>query len=121
MSNSSTLLSPVGDDAKLKRIVDAISEIDGAEFLQRANSDAVTALSSNTEFEALEVSPEAVFEKKDGGFEASAIVYVTLNYGGKNDKVSMPDSYPAVVEGTIDREGHPSVDRIQVDTSSFYE
>lgn len=120
MAATATTLAPVKSSAVLHQIVQAISSIDEDEFTRLSNADSITDLSARTEFDAIEASPDTVFQKPDGGYEASAVVYVTLNYGGKKDGVSMPDSYPAVVEVKI-ADGQVTVERIRVDTSSFYE
>ena len=101
-------------------ILEAISAIDHLEFMRVSRRDDVMALSSNTIFDALEVNPEAIFRKPDGGFEASGVIYITLNYGGNRDPVSMPDSYPAVVRGTLSND-IAKITEIEADTSSFYE
>lgn len=80
-------------------------------------------ISTRTEIEEIYVMPEStVF--RDGKFFAPATVSVTLNYGGKRDSTSMSDSYPAEVEFTIegnDDNAKIKIERIVVDTRSFYE
>ena len=78
-------------------------------------------LSSRTEFEALEANPDGIFEGPTGSFHAIGDVYVTLRYGDKKDNSSMSDSYPVQIDGTFDRtEGTVAIERVSVDTSSFY-
>jgi len=117
---SSENLTPVDDPAQLEMILDAIAEIDYDELTKKSTGDQIDELSSNTIFESIEVTPEAIFKRDNDQFEASAVVYVTLNYGGRKDGVSMPDSYPATVRGELTKDGAIVTD-ISVDTSSFYE
>jgi hypothetical protein len=83
--------------------------------------DRLDELSSRTELESVEANPDGIFESPDMTFQAIGNVYVTLNYGGKRDSTSMADSYPFHVFGRFDADGNASVERIEVDTSSFYE
>ena len=83
-------------------------------------------LSSATQFEDIEVyGDDAVFE--DGNFIAPATVYVQLVYApNSEDPAVINDSYPARVHFQIERVGKNrkrvlKVERIEVDTSSFYE
>jgi hypothetical protein len=110
----------IEDDLTVSMIVDAVANIDATEFERLSSGDDVSELSSNTEFESIEVVPEGILRSGPDGFEASATVYITLNYGGSRDPVSMPDSYPAVVHGTIATDGI-EISQIDVDTGSFYE
>lgn len=121
MASTAQKLTPVTARDRLSKIIEAIAAVDDSSFYDLSNADDVSLLSTNTAFDSVEVSPETIFEKPDGKFEASAIVYVTLNYGSKRDRVSMPDSFPAIVQGSIDPSGRAAVEHIRVDTSSFYE
>ena len=112
-------LNPIQSRKTLDDVMKAIASIDSDTFASLSEADDVGELSSNTVFDSIETSPETVFQRPGGRFEASAIVYVTLNYGGKRDGVSMPDSYPAVIEGKISGK-KVEIERIRVDTSSFY-
>ena len=83
-------------------------------------------LSSATRFEEIETDGEsAIYES--GRFVAPASVHVTLVYEPNSDEpTEMADSYPARVYFKIVPKGknkRPSVavDRIEVDTASFYE
>lgn len=113
-------LTPITDAANAARILNAASDLDFDQFQELATGGDIAELSSNTEFEGVEVLPEGLFETNDNKFEASATVYVTLNYGGKRDKVSMPDSYAAIVRGTME-DDQVKITEIEVDTSGFYE
>jgi hypothetical protein len=117
----SPTLVPIEDTDTLDAVVEAITKVDYDEFFEKSLGDDVRDLSSNTVFDSLDVASGAVFKNPAGGFEASGIAYVTLNYGGSRDSVSMPDSYPAVIKGEFDENGIPVVTEIHVDTSSFYE
>lgn len=80
-------------------------------------------LSTNTQLDEIYVLPESAIYRS-GKFFSPATVGVTLNYGGKRDSTSMSDSYPAEVEFTIDGSGNDAkitIERIIVDTRSFYE
>jgi hypothetical protein len=120
MSAPANTLAPVESSKILHQIMQAISSIDEAEFRRLSTADDIDDLSANTVFDSIEASPDTIFQRPDKGFEASAVVYVTLNYGGKRDAVSMPDSYPAVIEGKLSGD-RVKIEKIRVDTSSFYE
>jgi len=112
--------SLIEDERTIDLIANAAAEIDGDRFERLSSGDDVSELSSNTVFESLEIVPEGILRAGEAGFEASATVYITLNYGGSRDSVSMPDSYPAVVRGTIEND-QITISEIDVDTGSFYE
>jgi hypothetical protein len=112
-------LSPIENDEDIRAVTEAASAIDYERFAELSTADNIHDLSSNTTFEALEISPDAVFKTSDHRFEASGIVYITLNYGGSRDSVSMPDSYPAVVRGRLSNNS-AEIEEILVDTSNFY-
>jgi hypothetical protein len=78
-------------------------------------------LSSNTEFEYMEVDPSSAIVEGNQ-LIAPATVYVKLNYGSKNDGTEFHDSYPARIFFIANKEKKSvNVDRIEVDVSSFYE
>lgn len=116
-----TTLQSMEDDPRLEAIIDAISALDADDVLQGDTANDLDALSSGTLFEGIEPSPDGVFLVKDTDkFEATATIYVTLQYGGSRDGVTMSDSYPAYVKGHFER-GKVRIDSVSVDTSSFYE
>jgi hypothetical protein len=115
---------PVTD---LKRIEDAellSSIMAAAEKYDLSSSpdwNDLDQLSNRTEFEALEVNPDGIFEGPSGSFQAVGNVYVRLNYGGKHESSSMSDSYPVQLTGTFDpKTKSVSIGHVSVDTSSFY-
>ena len=110
----------IEDDRVIGLIVEAAAALDAADLARLSIGDDVGELSSNTIFDSLEVVPEGILKAGPDGFEASATVYITLNYGGSRDHVSMPDSYPAVVRGVLDANG-AAITEVDVDTGSFYE
>jgi hypothetical protein len=110
----------IEDERVIGMIVEAAAAIDAADFERLSVGDDVSELSSNTIFDSLEVVPEGILKAQSDGFEASATVYITLNYGGSRDSVSMPDSYPAVVRGVLNNDG-AGITEVDVDTGSFYE
>jgi hypothetical protein len=114
-------LKPLEDEPKLEAVIEAISSLTADDVLIGSTADALDELSTRTTFEGIEANPDGVFTS-DGGatFQAACTIYVTLNYGGRRDDVSMADSYPATVHGTIDAEGVVAVDHVDVDTSSFF-
>jgi hypothetical protein len=120
-SNSARSITAIDDESVVEAIIEAISNLTNVEVFSGAAGDDLGELSSQTVFDGIEANPEGVFQSKDGKrFEATATVYVTLNYGGKSEAVSMPDSYPALVTGEILPGGKIQVENVDVDTSSFY-
>jgi hypothetical protein len=112
-------LTPIEDPLRVEAVLKAIEEYDII-----LDSDALSKLdeiSSQTQIESIEPDPDGLFEEPDGHFQAVGSIYVTLNYGGKRDAASMSDSYPFHAFGRLAEDGSASVERIEVDTSSFYE
>ena len=103
---------------KLDLIMDAVSSLDLSETEAWSDLD---CLSTHTTVEDIEAVPEGIFQRGDGEFTAVATVYVALNYGGKGDDISSNDSFPAQVEGHFDKDQNAVIDRVNVDTSAFYE
>lgn len=111
-------LTPIKNPGRIEAILKAIEEYD------IAVSDAwnkLDEISSQTQVESIEPDPDGLFEEPDGRFQAVGSIYVTLNYGGRRDATSMSDSYPFHAFGHLGDDGSASVDRMEVDTSSFYE
>ncbi|KPF91277.1 hypothetical protein IP81_13190 [Novosphingobium sp. AAP83] len=82
--------------------------------------DDLDALSSRTIFEGIEAIPGGIVFDEDGHFEVAATIYVTLNYGGSRDEVSMSDSYPAMIYGKVDDLLNVDISECSFDTHSFY-
>lgn len=110
----------VEKDEEINAIVEAVEDIDGEKFVSLSTGGDIFSLSSDTMFEGIEVVSEGILHSSNNAFEASATVYVTLRYGGRRDEVSIPDSYPAVVRGTINN-NNVKITEIDVDVGSFYE
>lgn len=118
-SPSEAALNPVTDGTRLEAIFRAIEAF---EISDSEGWGQLDELSSRTEIESVEPDPDGLFESPDAStFEAIGSVYVTLNYGGKKDGLSMADSYPFHAFGRFQSEGQATVERLKVDTSSFYE
>lgn len=113
-------LTPMEDAEKVDSVLSAISALELDQVQELGGWDPLAEISAATIFDGLEGSPSGVFETDSDGFEVSATAYVTLQYGGRNDHVSMSDSYPAIVRGRFDG-GKPIFTEIEVDNSSFYE
>jgi hypothetical protein len=79
-------------------------------------------LSSQTVFDGIEVYGDSTVIE-DGQLVAPATVYVHLVYDpNSKDPVQFDDSYPARVFYSVDKENRRvTVNRIDVDTSSFFE
>lgn len=110
----------IQDETVIDRIIEAAGNLNFDDFQSLSTADDIADLSDNTQFEGLEISPDGVLKVNGDKFEASATVYLTLEYGGSRGRVSIPDSYPAVIRGSI---GGTSVEitEIRVDTGSFNE
>lgn len=113
-------LSPVDENQQVS-IIDALSELDVESAVLAAAIGDLNELSSGTIFEGIEPNPDGIFSVEGTDqFEATATIYVTLNYGGSRDGVSMSDAYPAYVRGHL-KDGKVEIESVRVDTSSFYE
>lgn len=111
-------LKPVKDGHRLSAIIEAVGGYDIAS--SHAWSD-LDELSKHTEVEALEPNPDGIFEIDDDRFEATATVYVTLNYGDRKDSTSISDSFPVHVRGKIKKGNKIIIEDVKVDTTSFYQ
>ena len=61
-----------------------------------------------------------IFQRSDGKVEVVGAAYVTLNYGGKKENVSMTESYPAKLVGRFDDTNAFVIESAAVDTSDFF-
>jgi hypothetical protein len=116
-SQADAQLTPMENPRHIEAVLSALEDYD------ISNSDAwdkLDEISSHTEIENIEPNLDGLFEEPNGGFQAVGSIYVTLNYGGKRDAAWMSDSYPFHAFGRLTADG-ASVERLEVDTSSFYE
>jgi hypothetical protein len=77
-------------------------------------------LSTHTVLDGVEVDPEGVILEKDDSFEGVMNIYVTLHYGSGEDAFATSESFLGKYHGHFEG-NRPTVDRIEVDTSPFYE
>lgn len=114
------------DRQRLARLFEKISqEISEDGVLEKANRDDVDALSSHTTF----AGADLVLETLDvaggdaqGTFEADAVFHFNLQYGEGEDGFEAADSFPAHVTGHFfGPDDAVEIDRVQIDTQSFYE
>lgn len=118
---SGTGLKPVEDEHQLDTILTAVSDLTPDEIMESEAAADLDILSTHTLIDAVEASPDGVFwTKLNTEFEAVATIYVVLNYGSLRESDAMSDSYPAYIHGKFDN-GKATIDRITVDTRSFYE
>jgi hypothetical protein len=73
-------------------------------------------LSSNTHIEAIEVFEDEIRQTDDGRFEGPINIHVTLQYP---ENVTMSETFPGRFEGGW-KGNRPSIEKVAVDTSSFY-
>jgi hypothetical protein len=117
-SGTTANLVRVKDRPRLDLIMDAVSSLDLHETETWSDLE---RLSERTIVEDIQAVPEGIFQSGDNDFTAVVTVYVALNSGDEGDGISSVDSLPAQVEGHIDRAGKAVIDRVEVDTSAFYE
>jgi hypothetical protein len=109
------------EDALLDQVVNAVSALAADDAVMAEAMQDIEMLSASTMFEGVDASPDGIFALKDTErFEATATIYVTLQYGEGGDDVSIGEAYPATIEGRFEN-GALVIDRVRVDTSSFYE
>jgi hypothetical protein len=111
----------IDEDAREEAVFNAISGITQEELNRLGGWNELDILSSATLYEGLEAVPGGMVFHQDGGFEAAATVYVTLQFGPSRDRETMSDAYPAIVKGQIDNELSVEIENIDVDTESFYQ
>lgn len=100
-----------------QKLVEAVEQYDLA---SKPEWSVLDELSSATEFEGLQVFAEdAIFY--GSGFVAPATVYVKLHYGSSSDDpADFSESFPASVNFDVKPDGTVEIDRIEVDTKSFF-
>lgn len=117
--NATNALKALENSARLQSIISAIEEFD---ITRSEGWSRLDALSSNTFVEGVEPSPSGIFEVAGtNDFEVIGDVYVTLNYGGKNDSLSMGDSFPFHAFGRFEAKNKAIIEHFKVDTTAFYE
>src|SRR5882762_5462277 len=94
IKRSEPTLTPVSNSERRNAIIEAISNYQ----IQESNAwKVLDSLSSNTEVDAIEANAEGIFDAGPGKFEATATVYVILNYGDKRESLTTTDAFPAHV------------------------
>jgi hypothetical protein len=112
-------LHPIRKRNLAERIMDTIAKYE-TKLPETSAWNDLSALSTQTQISSVDADPEGIFVTTDGKrFEATANVHVVLNYGPAEDRSSFPDSYPAVVTGTLAPRGKVKIEEFVVDTSSF--
>jgi hypothetical protein len=109
---------PLVNADKIQSIVDAV-ETYGLE--QSGEWYKLDELSTHTRIDATEVDPDGVV-LHDNQFEGLMTVYVVLEYGGGKEKdgLTTSDSFNGKFSGHFE-DDKPIIDRVEIDTSSFYE
>lgn len=102
------------------RIVDRLNALTLDDLIELGAWTSLDTLSTSTIFEAVDADPNSVVLRPDESFEALASTYVTLTYGSGKEVETMSDEYLATIVGRADTDS-VEIDRITVDTSSFYE
>lgn len=97
---------------KAREIADAVRNVELTEMDAWNDLD---ALSSNTRIEAVEVFEDEIRFSGEA-FQGPINVHVTLRYP---ENVTFTETFPGRFEGKW-REGRPLIDKVAVDTSSFY-
>jgi hypothetical protein len=98
---------------KARAIATAVREI------ELSTTDAwseLDILSSNTQVEAIEVFEDEIRQANDGKFEGPINMHVTLQYP---ENITMFETFPGRFEGTW-KDNRPSIEKVTVDSSSFY-
>lgn len=101
---------------KHRDVIDALRKTD---FTSLEGWEELEELSSHTELDDIEIFEEEI-TIKDDKFSGPINVYVLLNYGDDDDESSISSGFPGSVIGHFEG-GKPKIDRIDVNTSSFYE
>jgi hypothetical protein len=107
-------------DQRSSLVVDAINALDPTALKRFGAWQPLADLSTRTVFEEIDADPASVNFYDPQGFEALAVIYVTLNFGPSKDEESMSDEYVATVRGQVSDDG-AEIQEIAVDVSPFYE
>jgi|SRR5580700_4302820 hypothetical protein len=101
-----------GSMKRIRAIADAVRQVELSTMEAWSDLD---MLSSNTHIEAIEVFEDEIRER-DGKFQGPINIHVTLEYA---DNVTLSDTFPGRFEGEW-KQDRPLINRVAVDTSSFY-
>lgn len=111
------MAAPKKKDDALAAIVDAVEQMDLTGFPEAWNE--LDILSNRTQIDAIQVDPAGI-SISGKGFRGVAPVYVSLEYGAKQDRFTTSDSFLGKFSGHFDDHGSPIVDEFSVDTSPFF-
>jgi hypothetical protein len=78
----------------------------------------LSVLASAPRVDAIETFEDEI-QIEGTAFSGALLWYVTLTYGPPDDEVVSSESFPGKFEGHM-TDGLPSIDRMTIDTSSFY-
>ncbi len=109
------ILRPVTNSGQRAAVINAVGGYDISSDPAWSELD---ALSTHTQFDSIEVVPEGIFHAGNDKFEAVATVYIVLNYGDGEDAIQTTETFPAHITGHFEGSS-ASVDRVDLDTSSF--
>ena len=101
----------------LDRVMDAVSAVKS----KSAAWKDIGELSAYIHVEDVQAVPEGIFTSGKDRFTAVATVYATLRDAVKGESFSATESFPAEMEGHFNPDGTATVDRVSVDTSSYYD
>jgi hypothetical protein len=97
------------------KVHDIAAAVRSLELSQTDAWDDLDILSSNTYIEAIEVFEDEIRSVGEK-FEGPINVHVTLRYP---EDVTISETFPGKFEATW-KDNQPSIDKLEVDTSSFY-
>jgi hypothetical protein len=97
---------------KIRSIANAVRNVELSTTEAWSNLD---VLSADTHIEAVEVFEDEI-RQTAGRFQGPINVHVTLQYP---NNVTLSETFPGRFEGQW-KEDRPSIDKVAVDTSSFY-
>lgn len=101
-----------------RSIIQAIHELD---LTQTDSWDDLDALSNQTHIDSIEIDPEGIIFDSDQKFNGIFNVYVSLNYGSEPDTSTTSEAFIGRFKGHFDSRKQPIFDKIEVDTSPFYD
>lgn len=111
-------MHPIIDRARRDAVMDAVS---GVGLQQIDEWTPPSDLSSHAMVQGADAVPEGIFSIGDDKFTAVATVYITLKFGDAPDGHESANSFPSLVTGHFKGGDKAVIDKVTVDTSSFFD
>jgi hypothetical protein len=108
------------EDSELRSIAKVLAGLSIADLHRTGAWSSLEELSQRTEIELLDADPHSAMMLDDKRFEVAGTAHVSLHYDRGPDAVCFDESFPMVISGEALPDGDVRIDKIDIDTKSFY-